>query len=579
MLNTNFLETLNTDEESIVRTVEKWAEVTGEKTFIFYGEENRKYSYREFNELANSIAHNLIEMGINKGDRVSLFLKNPIVSTLAMFGIWKAGAVYCPINFNYKGKLLSYQINDTNPKILITERPMVQLVNEVKSDLPSLPVIVHDPAPKEHDYDSKLANLKLDNQFKERAFSDLTVGYTSNPGIVLNYWDTANIVYTSGTTGPAKGVVQSYRWIHAYTYLFRCFTSKDDVIYNDLPSYHVGGAFALLARGAFAGCTIALYDKFSPNKFWERIRESGSTSAILLSVMIPWLMKAEPSDHDRNNTLTKVYMQPLPEYHHKVAKRFGIDFVFAGFGQTEAGNGFISVIDELEKGEGTPAHLYKGISRETTLDIARRLGADIKTGKDTISQGYMGVAAPFLEAAIVNEHDEECAPNEKGQIVFRSRYPHLMLEEYFNNPAATLEVFKNLWFHTGDVGYKDEKGIYFFVDRMKDVIRHKGENISSYQIEDIFNEHEQVNVSCAFPIPAEEGNEDDIVVYVVANHENVTEEALMGWAKKEMPKFMWPKYIRFIDDLPRTPTNKIEKYKLKTKILEELEREKNKTKI
>jgi carnitine-CoA ligase len=574
MVHINFEETLNTEEEFITKKLEKWARETGDRTFVYYGEENKTYTFKEYNEIVNSIAHNLIKMGIQKGDRISLFLKNPLISSLVMFGIWKAGAVYCPINFNYKGKLLSYQINDTKPKMLITERPMVHLINDIKSDLPSLDVIIHNPESGEHDYEPEAVNTQLDAKFTEYSLKSLTKGNTSNPGIDLKYWDIANIVYTSGTTGPAKGVVQSYRWMHAYTFLFRCFTTQDDVIYNDLPFYHVGGAFALFARGAFAGCTVAMWDKFSPNRFWERIKVSGSTSAILLSVMIPWLMKAEPSENDRKNTLTKVYMQPLPDYHHKVAKRFGFDFVYSGYGQTEAGNGFISIIDELEEGEGTPPELYKGYSREETLNIARRLKADIKTGKDTLARGFMGVSAPFLEARIVNKHDEECEPNEAGQIVFRSRFPHLMLEEYFNNPDATLEVFQNLWFHTGDVGYKDKNGIYYFVDRMKDVIRVKGENISSYQIEDIINQHEGVSVCAAFPVPAKEGNEDDIVVYVVRQNPQLQENDLREWTKVEMPKFMWPKYIRFIDEIPRTPTNKIEKYKLKTTFLEELQTQK-----
>lgn len=188
----------------------------------------------------------------------------------------------------------------------------------------------------------------------------------------------------------------------------------------------------------------------------------------------------------------------------------------------------------------------------------------------------MGVVAPFYEAAILNEYDEPCAVGEVGQIALRPRYPHLMLKEYFNKPEATVKEFQNLWFHTGDVGYKDSDDLYYFVDRMKDVIRSRGENISSYQVEDLMNQHEHVSMCAAFPIPAEEGEEDDIVVYVVPKSEQLTVEELHEWSHKEMPKFMWPKHIRLISELPRTPTNKIEKYKLKELILHEL-KEKNVT--
>jgi crotonobetaine/carnitine-CoA ligase len=146
-----------------------------------------------------------------------------------------------------------------------------------------------------------------------------------------------------------------------------------------------------------------------------------------------------------------------------------------------------------------------------------------------------------------------------------------MLNGYFNKPEATLEVFRNLWFHTGDACYKDEDETYYFVDRMGGFIRTRGENISSYQIEDFINSHPRVDVCAAFPIPAEEGEEDDIVVYIVPKQgEDLGEEDLKTWIASEMPKFMWPKHIRFAQELPRTPTNKVEKYKLKQAILSEL---------
>lgn len=570
----DFKQTLGTDEELILKKFEKWTHETGEHPFIYYGEENKTYTYAQFNELVNAFANNLIANGIQKGDRISLFLRNSFVTTVAMFGIWKAGAVFCPINFNYRGTLLSYQIKDTNPKILITERQMVPMINQVAKQLPMLTVIMHDPKEDDHDYQHE--KVELDPRFKQIPFDAFLIGEKSNPNIELQAHDVANIIYTSGTTGPAKGVVQTYRWIHGYTYVFRAFNKQEDVIYNDLPMYHVGGAFALVARAAFVGSTVALWDKFSPSDFWNRIKISGATNAILLDVMIPWLMKAEPREDDRYNTLNRVHMQPLPKYHHDVAQRFGINFISAGYGQTESGAGFVGIIDEFGEEEGTPPELYKGYTREETKEIAERLSIPFQKGSNDLPKGYMGVVAPFYEAAILNEYDEQYAVGEVGQIALRPRYPHLMLKEYFNKPEATVKEFQNLWFHTGDVGYKDSDDLYYFVDRMKDVIRSRGENISSYQVEDLMNQHEHVSMCAAFPIPAEEGEEDDIVVYVVPKSEQLTVEELHEWSHKEMPKFMWPKHIRLISELPRTPTNKIEKYKLKELILHEL-KEKNVT--
>ncbi len=561
------------DGEIVAFKIEEWAEKIGDKTFIYYGEEDRHYTYKEFNAMANSISHNLISMGVEKGDRISLFLKNPLVTALAMFGIWKAGAVFCPINFNYRGRLLSYQLNDTKPKLLILETDMIPLINDVKEDIPDLKIFLHSPKEGDHDYNSEAAGNELDKKFPRYPFEDLLKGETSNPGIDIQYYDTANIIYTSGTTGPAKGVVHSHRWMNQYTFNLRKFCNQDDVVYNDLPLYHVGGAFANLIRGAWLGCTVALWDKFSPTDFWRRIKVSGASTAILLDVMIPWLMSAKETPDDRNNTLNKVHMQPLPQYHHQVAKRFGIDYVSCGYGQTEAGNGFVGIFDELDEGEGTPPELYKGYSKEELKAIAAKYGYPILSGKENMKKGFMGKCELLLEATILNEHDEECGPGEFGQLAFRPKFPYSILNEYFGKPEATLKEFRNLWFHTGDGCYKDEEGYFYFVDRMGGFIRTRGENISSYQIEDIVNSHPKVDMCAALPIPAEVGDEDDVVVYVVLKKgEDLPEEELRGWLRGEMPKFMWPKHIRFIDDLPRTPTNKVEKYKLREKILTELGR-------
>lgn len=565
-----FEETLGTEEELVTKKLERWAEANGDKIFIYYGEENQSISYQTFNQLANALANNLIKKGIKKGDRISLFLRNPLVTTIAMFGIWKAGAVYCPINFNYKGRLLSYQINDTQPSMFITERQMVPLLNDIHSELFPFSVVVYDPNKGDHDYKPELEDMELNGKFSSVSFDDMVSGDTTNPEVILKYYDNANIIYTSGTTGNAKGVVQSYRWIHGYTYMFRVFNKQEDIIYNDLPMYHVGGAFALVGRGAFLGCTVAIWDKFSSNDFWKRIEVSKASNAILLDIMIPWLMNKDPTESDHVNTLTRVHMQPLPKYHHEVAKRFGINFVSAGYGQTEAGVGFVGIIDELEEGQGTPKDMFKGFTRKETIKIADELGISVQKGNQDLAKGYMGKATTFYEAAVVNDYDEKCEPNETGQLVLRSRYPHIQLNEYFNTPRATVNAFKNLWFHTGDAGYKDEQENYYFVDRMKDVIRHKGENISSYQVEDMVNQHKDVNVCAAFPVIALQGDEDDIVVYAVANSDALQVEDLKKWTQETMPKFMWPKYIKLVSELPRTPTNKIEKYKLKEMFQAEL---------
>jgi crotonobetaine/carnitine-CoA ligase len=204
------------------------------------------------------------------------------------------------------------------------------------------------------------------------------------------------------------------------------------------------------------------------------------------------------------------------------------------------------------------------------LALAERLDMPVIPGNKPIKKGFMGRPCRFHDVRIGGEHDEELGPGEYGQILLRNRLPYVLLNEYFNRPEATAEVLRNLWFHTGDGAYRDEEGLLYFVDRMGGFIRVKGENISSFQIEDTLNTHPKIAVSAALPVKAEKGLEDDILVYIVtAPGEDLSESELRLWMEKEMPKYMRPRHIRFIEALPQTPTHKVEKYKLKELFLGE----------
>ncbi|MEW5914530.1 MAG: AMP-binding protein [Thermodesulfobacteriota bacterium] len=554
----------------LVDKLERWAATQPDKLFIYYGEEQESYTYTRFNRLVNCVAHNLRGLGVEKGDRVSLFLKNPWVTVVSMFALWKLGAVFCPINFLYKGRLLSYQISDTAPKLLITESGREPLLNQIKGDIACHRAIIHRPRPGQHDYDPQNAALRLEPPFAEIAFASLLEGNPGNPRVELNFWDTANIVYTSGTTGPPKGVVQSFRWLQNYCYYGVRMLHPDDVVYCDLPLYHVGGAFSLVGRAAWRGCTVSLWDRFSASDFWRRIKTSGASVTLLLDVMMPWLLKAEPRPDDRNNTLRRVHMQPLPEYHHRFAQRFGLDFVNVGYGATEVGYVCAGIIDESVDGGGTPPEFCQGYTKQEVYQVAQELGMPIIPGDQSIPKGYMGSACMLHQVAIMDEHDQELEPGQYGQICLRPRLPYVLLNEYFNKPEATAAATRNLWFHTGDGARQDENGMFYFVDRMGGFIRVKGENISSFQVEDVINTHPKVSMSAAFPMPAAEGLEDDIVIYIVVGEgHQLDEEELRAWMAREMPAYMRPRHIRFLDALPQTPTYKVEKYKLKEMFLAE----------
>lgn len=562
-------ELLRHDGEIVTDRLDHWVAHAGDRPFFHYGEDRITLTYAEFGRRTNAIAGNLAAHGISKGDRVSVFSGNQLAGALLMFGIWKAGAIYCPVNFNYTGRLLTYQLDDTAPAMVVTDPTVLPALNAVADELANVPtVMVYDPPPEAHDHITERETVSP--ALPELPWSALEAD-AERPPVTVGFDDPANIVYTSGTTGPAKGVVQPYRWIAQYTFNLRLPLTSDDVIYNDLPLYHVGGAIANVARAAWVGCEVAAWDRFSPNAFWTRIASRGATTAILLDVMIPWLMQAPAREDDRRNTLNKAHMQPLPAHHAEVATRFGIDFVTAGFGQTESGAPLAVMIEETAPGAGTPAELYRGRPHPEIRERADSAGSPVLARGETHAGGLMGLPTPFMEVTVLNERDEYCADNEVGQLAVRSRLPSLLLSEYLRKPEATVTAWRNLWFHTGDAAVRGSDGMFRFVDRLGDRIRVRGENLSSFQVEDILNNHPAVQLSAVFAVRSHEGGEDDVVAYAVSHEATaLTEQDLHEYAATTMPTHMQPRHIRLVSELPRTPTNKIEKYKLRAQILDEL---------
>ncbi len=569
------LELLQRDGELVTERLAHWARTKGDQLFYLYGEDDVRLSYAEFDRITDAIAGNLAAAGIGRGMPVSVFMRNQLISALAMFGIWKAGAVFAPINFALTERLLAYQIGDTQPVMLLAERALVPALNAIRDELGQVAalahVVVYEPPAGSHD--AVADRVAYSGPHAETDWATL-LQPAPKPDLALAYDDLCNIIYTSGTTGPSKGVVQSHRWMNQYTYLFRQMLNGHDVVYNDLPMYHVGGAVFNVVRAVWAGSGLACWDRFSPHDFWRRIAVSGATSAVLVDTMISWLAKAAPAATDHHNSLNKVYMQPLPQRHVEIARRFGFDFVTAGFGQTESGMSCFTVIEETDASCESPPAYRRGQTREAIRAQAAALGLELlgPAQAGQVGKGYLGQPSLFVEAAVLDERDGECPVGVAGQLAFRSKLPYYLLVEYLGKPQATAKAFRNLWFHTGDSALRHADGSLSFVDRMGDRIRVRGENISSFHIEDLVNQHPAVEMTAAFAIPAHEGDEDDVVLFVVAREQQqIDRQALHDWCDRKMPKFMRPRHIRVVEQFPRTLTQKIEKFRLKAMILAELQ--------
>ena len=526
----------------------------GDDKFFYYGETQTWLTFKEFAQKAISLGHGLAEIGVQKGDKVCVYGSNSLQCAIAMYGIWAAGGVYAALNFNLKGPLLDHQITCAEATVVIAEAGLVDNVYDsmLKNEIKNLIIFSGENA---------ILGNAPDN-IKCQVFEELTKGSSIEPFVELSYDDLAAIIFTSGTTGPAKGVLQHFRYISQYT-MARETLTPEDVCYCDLPMYHVGGAFAQLARACWAGAQIAVWDKFSPTDFWNRVNTVGATSAVLLDVMIPWLLKMPPLESDQANTLNKVHMQPLPDNHNEVARRFGFDFVTTAYGATESGFVAACLFDELADGGGTPAHLYKGKTRQQIMDDSWIFGETIVDGTKEMPRGLMGRPIAIFELGILDDDDMPVQKGVSGQLVVRCKYPKMMLHSYFNNPEATINVNRDYWYHTGDDCYEGDDGLYFFNDRRGGHFRVRGENVSSYEVETGFAAHPAIFLAACIPVKAKEGNEEEIALFVqLEEGQAASESDLIDWAKKELPAYMRPKRIVFLDEIPVTPTNKMEKYKL-----------------
>jgi crotonobetaine/carnitine-CoA ligase len=556
---------LTAQGDNVVERLDHWAQQKPGQTFLYYGESDTAYTFAEFGSWTDTLAGNLRTLGVAKGDRVSVLTTTSLLCGVVLSAAWKIGAVYAPINYSFRGRLLAYQIDDSAARLLVTDATLIAAVNEVADQTTHHPMVtVYEPA------DENVPVVAVAAAFTAVRWADLNRP-SSRPEVTLAFDDSASVFYTSGTTGPAKGVVLPHRWLASYTFYHRMLLSPEDVIYCDLPLYHVGGAISHVARAAWVGCEVAVWDRFSPNDFWARIESRGASVAALLDVMIPWLLKAPPRPDDAANTLNKVNMQPLPQRHREFARRFGIDVVSTGFGQTESGCPIGLIIEETPQGEGTPAHLYRGLSHAEILSRADAAGIAFLSSDAVTRKGMMGRPVPFMEVAVLDDRDQPCPVGVPGQLAVRPRVPGVLFTEYLGKASATVSAWRNLWFHTGDAAVLAADGMYDYVDRLGDRIRVRGENLTSSQVEDLLNQHPKVQMTAAFGIASAEGDEDDICAFVVPlDGAAVNADELHAFALQTMPKFMRPRHIRVVDDFPRTPTNKVEKYKLRQMVLADL---------
>ncbi len=472
-------------------------------------------TYRDVDTTANQIANGLSGLGIGKGDHVAVMLPNCPELVPVIFALARLGAVAVPINTAHRHELLRHVLYSSDSTTLIVDAAYVDRLPPVLERLPGLArLVVRGAAP--------LDTLGV----PAVPYTDLLGGDATEPRVGVVFSDLQAIMYTSGTTGPSKGAMCSHALALTCAYDSLNFLDRwGKTIYCPLPLFHAAGLWDGVLSALLGGGSIAVVDRFSASRFWDDVRHFDAQVAMSVFSMIPILLSAEPTDRDHDHPLEMFYMgksvldAPLRE-------RFGVRSVET-YTSTEAGIATGSPFGEWRLGSCGTVHSER------------------------------------FDAAVVDEHDREVAPGEPGELVLRPKQPYVITSGYYGAPEATAEVFRNLWFHTGDRVWRDEDGYFFFLDRMKDSIRRRGENISAFDLECEVNLHPAVLECAAIGVPSELEDEDVKLAVVLRPGVVLDHAELIDFCQERLPKFMVPRYLEFVDALPRTPTDKVAKYRLR----------------
>jgi len=494
----------------------------GDKVFLTYLQDNRRFSYAEMDVLSNRLANGFLARGIGKGAHVSMLMQNSPEQVLTYFALGKIGAVVVPINTAVRGAFLEYYLGNSDSVALVVDQEFLDGFLSIEKDALLADVIVF----------SSEGRAVLPNSDRTIRFCDFRALQNADgkpPGIDVSFSDTAALMYTSGTTGPSKGNIFSQ--IHSLNFATPLIEAldynADDIYHIALPLFHVASFNHALLVMLIVDGSVALAKRLSVSQFWEEVSSSGATRSMMMSIG-GFLLQQPPSPHERSHRLRTATAVPMMADAQKFEDRFGVRLTQA-YGLTDC-----------------------------CLPLSQSLS-------DPPSKRFsIGRAMPGCQVRLVDDFDRDVALGSIGEIIIRKDdMPFAVAGGYYKMPEATLAAIRNLWFHTGDRGRQDEDGYFYFVDRKKDAIRRHGENISTFEVEALIAGHPAVADVAAYPINSSAGEDDVAISIVIDSGKTLTEKDLFEYCRLHMPHYMVPRYIDIRAELPRTSTQKVRKQELR----------------
>ncbi len=480
-------------------------------------------TFGELNERINRAANGFLALGVTKGDMVAIMLPNCPEFLYTWFGLNKIGAVEVPINVALKGTGLTYQIVQSDSVVLVADTEYRDRLDDVAADLTSVRSVVFLDRAGDGETGAEWQG------FKAQPFAELLAHPSVAPEADVQYNDLASILYTSGTTGVSKGVMLSHHywyeiWAEAVKY---ARYTEDDVLYTGLPFFHGNAQGMTIGPAILADAKAVIVERFSASRLLDDCRRWNCTEANYIGGIIPILLKQQMQENDGDNPLRLMVGAAAP----------------------------IEVWDEFESRFNTVLLELYGMT-ECYCCLANPY--------EERRAGSCGKPITGWDVKLVDDDDAEVPAGTIGEFVARPQRMFVGTTGYYKQPEATLDLFKNLWMHTGDLGRRDEGGYFYFVDRKKQALRRRGENISSFEVEAVISANPAVLESCVVGVPSDVGEDDVKAVVVLLEGQTLTEEELIRWCEPRMAYFAIPRYIAFRKELPKTPSERVEKYKLKT---------------
>lgn len=506
--------------DTVLHMFERAVARAGDDVFFDVGGET--CSYGELDRRSNCLAHELAKLGVGKGDAVvTIADTSPDVFTL-WFGIQKLGGIWAPVNLAYRGEFLRHQMNDTQARLVICDADMLERVVEIAADCPSLERVLCRDLPAE--VPACAVPIEAFDAYRGTDESALPIPVEPH--------DLAMLIYTSGTTGPSKGcmISHNYMCMQARQQHRAVAPVPGDITFTPLPMFHSSAINAVLGA-IYNASRVAVWPRFSVTRFWDDIEQAGATHALLMATIFALVANAPdtPAMERCKGQLKMIFGVPITPAIRKIwMERFGVGIASSwAYGQTE-------------------------VSRLT-----------MALPTENPPEASAGRAADEFEVMIFDENDCPVPPGTVGQIVCRPRFPNVMFEGYWNRPEATAAAWRNFWMHTGDLGMLDEDGWMYFVDRAKDYLRCRGENVSSFEVERTFQMHPEVAEVAVHAVGQQTG-EDEIKATIVLHAEaTVDAETLCRWSIGKLPYFAVPRFIEFRAELIKNPTGRVLKYKLR----------------